>query len=117
GEKVIYRGLLRMNKGAVNSTSRVQCDALLINDESSSLTFPHDEIYEPTATFSHEASVGKIGTEELTYMRSRGLSEDEASSMIVLGFLDDVMKEIPMEFAVEMNRLIKLEMGKLGSVG
>ncbi|MCL5437914.1 MAG: Fe-S cluster assembly protein SufB [Candidatus Thermoplasmatota archaeon] len=115
--KAIYRGLLRMNKGAVNSTSRVQCDALLINDESSSLTFPHDEIYEPTATFSHEASVGKIGTEELTYMRSRGLSEDEASSMIVLGFLDDVMKEIPMEFAVEMNRLIKLEMGKLGSVG
>ena len=115
--KAIYRGLLRMNKGAVHSRSKVQCDALLINDESSSFTYPHDEIYEPTATFSHEASVGRIGTEELTYLRSRGLSEDEASSMIVLGFLDDVMKEIPMEFAVEMNRLIKLEMGKLGAVG
>ncbi len=115
--KAIYRGLLRMNKGAVHSKSKVQCDALLINDESSSFTYPHDEIYEPTATFSHEASVGRIGTEELTYLRSRGLSEDEASSMIVLGFLDDVMKEIPMEFAVEMNRLIKLEMGKLGAVG
>ncbi|MCL4328099.1 MAG: Fe-S cluster assembly protein SufB [Candidatus Thermoplasmatota archaeon] len=115
--KAIYRGLLRVNKGALNSKSKVQCDALLINDESSSYTYPHDEIYEPTATFSHEASVGKIGTEELTYLRSRGLSEDEASSMIVLGFLDDVMKEIPMEFAVEMNRLIKLEMGKLGAVG
>ena len=115
--KAIYRGLLRMNKGAVHSKSKVQCDALLINDQSSSLTFPHDEIYEPTATFSHEASVGKIGTEELTYLRSRGLSEDEASSMIVLGFLDDVMKEIPMEFAVEMNRLIKLEMSKFGAVG
>ncbi len=115
--KAIYRGLLRMNKGAKDSKSRVQCDALLINDESSSLTFPHDEIYEPTAQFAHEASVGRIGTEELTYMRSRGLSEDEASSMIVLGFLDDVMKEIPMEFAVEMNRLIKLEMSKYGAVG
>lgn len=115
--KAVYRGLLRVNKGAVNSKSKVQCDALLINDESSSFTYPHDEIYEPTATFSHEASVGKIGTEELTYLRSRGLSEDEASSMIVLGFLDDVMREIPMEFAVEMNRLIKLEMSKYGAVG
>ncbi|MEM0156454.1 MAG: Fe-S cluster assembly protein SufB [Thermoplasmataceae archaeon] len=115
--KAIYRGLLRMNKGAVHSKSHVQCDALLINDESQSFTFPHDEIYEPTATFGHEATVGRIGTDELTYLRSRGLSEDEASSMIVLGFLDDVMKEIPMEFAVEMNRLIKLEMNKLGAVG
>ncbi|MCL4314343.1 MAG: Fe-S cluster assembly protein SufB [Candidatus Thermoplasmatota archaeon] len=115
--KAVYRGLLRVNKGAINSKSKVQCDALLINDESSSFTYPHDEIYEPTATFSHEASVGKIGTEELTYLRSRGLSEDEASSMIVLGFLDDVMREIPMEFAVEMNRLIKLEMSKYGAVG
>ncbi len=115
--KAIYRGLLRVNKGATDAKSRVQCDALLINDESASLTFPHDEIYDPTATFSHEASVGRIGTEELTYLRSRGLTEDEASSMIVLGFLDDVMREIPMEFAVEMNRLIKLEMNKLGAVG
>ena len=115
--KAIYRGLLRMNKGAVESRSRVQCDALLINDQSQSYTYPNDEIYEPTGTFSHEATVGKIGTEELTYLRSRGLSEDEASSMIVLGFLDDVMREIPMEFAIEMNRLVKLEMGKLGAVG
>ena len=115
--KAIYRGLLRINKGAIESKSHVQCDALLINDESASYTFPHDEIYEPTATFGHEASVGKIGTEELTYLRSRGLSEDEASSMIVLGFLDDVMREIPMEFAIEMNRLIKMEMSKMGAVG
>jgi Fe-S cluster assembly protein SufB len=115
--KAIYRGLLRINRGAEYSKSRVQCDALLINDQSTSYTYPHDEIYEPSATFGHEASVGRIGTEELTYLRSRGLSEDEASSMIVLGFLDDVMREIPMEFAVEMNRLIKLEMSKLGAVG
>jgi len=115
--KAIYRGLLRMNKGALYSKSHVQCDALLINDESQSFTYPHDEIYEPTASFGHEATVGKIGTDELTYLRSRGLSEEEASSMIVLGFLDDVMREIPMEFAVEMNRLIKLEMNKLGAVG
>ena len=115
--KAIYRGLLRMNKGAVYSKSHVQCDALLINDNSQSFTYPHDEIYEPTASFGHEATVGKIGTDELTYLRSRGLSEEEASSMIVLGFLDDVMREIPMEFALEMNRLIKLEMTKLGAVG
>ncbi len=115
--KSIYRGLVRVNKDAINSRSHVQCDALLINDDSVSYTLPHDEIYEPTAKFTHEATVGKIGTEELTYLRSRGLSEDEASSMIVLGFLDDVMKEIPMEFAVEMNRLVKLEMSKMGAVG
>ncbi|WP_297217398.1 Fe-S cluster assembly protein SufB [Thermoplasma sp.] len=115
--KSIYRGLVRINKDAVNAKSHVQCDALLINDESVSYTMPHDEIYEPTANFTHEATVGKIGTEELTYLRSRGLSEDEASSLIVLGFLDDVMKEIPMEFAVEMNRLVKLEMSKMGAVG
>ena len=95
----------------------VQCDALLINNDSKNYTYPYDEIYEPTAQFSHEATVGKIGTDELTYLRSRGLSEDEASSMIVLGFMDDIMKEIPMEFAVEMNRLVKLEMSKMGAVG
>jgi len=113
----IYRGLLRINKGALESKSFVQCDALLIDDNSQSITYPHDEVHEPTAQFAHEASVGRIGTEELTYMRSRGLSEDEASSMIVLGFLDDVMKEIPMEFAIEMNRLVRLEMSKFGAVG
>ncbi len=112
-----YRGLVRMNEGAKNAKSHVQCDALLINNDSKNYTYPYDEIYEPTATFSHEATVGKIGTEELTYLRSRGLSEDEASSMIVLGFMDDIMKEIPMEFAVEMNRLVKLEMSKMGAVG
>ncbi|AAT43697.1 Fe-S cluster assembly protein SufB [Picrophilus oshimae] len=113
----VYRGLVRINDGARNSKSFVQCDALLINDESKNYTYPYDEIYDPTAVFSHEATVGRIGTDELTYLRSRGLSEDEASSMIVLGFMDDVMKEIPMEFAVEMNRLVKLEMSKMGAVG
>ena len=112
-----YRGLVRMNEGAKRAKSHVQCDALLINSDSKNYTYPYDEIYEPTAEFSHEATVGKIGTDELTYLRSRGLSEDEASSMIVLGFMDDIMKEIPMEFAVEMNRLVKLEMSKMGAVG
>ncbi len=112
-----YRGLVRMNEGASRAKSHVQCDALLINSDSKNYTYPFDEIYEPTAEFSHEATVGKIGTDELTYLRSRGLSEDEASSMIVLGFMDDIMKEIPMEFAVEMNRLVKLEMSKMGAVG
>ncbi|MEM0161187.1 MAG: Fe-S cluster assembly protein SufB [Thermoplasmata archaeon] len=113
----VYRGLLRISKGAYNSKSHVQCDALILDDRSKSITYPHNEVYEDSATVAHEASVGKIGEEELFYMQTRGLKEDEARSMIVLGFLDDVMKEIPLEFSLELNRLIKLEMSKLGAVG
>ncbi|NUN11052.1 Fe-S cluster assembly protein SufB [Candidatus Micrarchaeota archaeon] len=113
----VYRGLLRINAGALNAKSHVQCDALILDKDSRSDTYPHNEIYEPTASFTHEASVGKISDEQLFYMMSRGLNEADARSMIVLGFLDDVMKEIPLEFSVELNRLIHLEMEKLGAVG
>ncbi|MFH1056805.1 MAG: Fe-S cluster assembly protein SufB [Candidatus Micrarchaeota archaeon] len=112
-----YRGLLRINKGALNAKSHVQCDALILDDSSKTGTYPHNEIYEPTASFGHEASVGKISDEQVFYLMNRGLKESEAKSMIVLGFLDEVLKEIPFEYSVEFNRLVKLEFSKLGAVG
>jgi len=117
GGTSVYRGLVRINKGALYAKSHVQCDALMMDDRSRSETYPHNEIYEPTATFSHEASAGKISDTIVYYLMSRGLKEDEARSLIVLGFLDDVLKEIPFEFAIELNRLVRLEMEKLGAVG
>ncbi len=117
GGTSVYRGLIRINKGAYMAKSHVQCDALIMDEKSRSDTYPHNEIYEPTATLSHEASVGKISEEQIYYLTSRGLREEEAKSMIVLGFLDDVMREIPFEFSIELNRLIKLEMSKMGAVG
>lgn len=113
----VYRGLVRINKGAKYAKSHVQCDALILDEKSRSDTYPHNEIYEETATLSHEASVGKISDDQVFYLMSRGLSEAEARSMIVLGFLDDVLREIPMEFSVEMNRLVHMEMSKLGAIG
>lgn len=113
----VYRGLLRINQGSFMARSHVQCDALILDEASKSHTYPHNEIYEPTASFAHEASVGKIDEDHLFYLMARGLTEAEARSMIVLGFLDDVLKEIPLEFAVELNRLVALEMNKLGAVG
>ena len=117
GGTSVYRGLLRINKGALYAKSHVQCDALIMDDRSRSETYPHNEVYEPTATFSHEASAGKINDTIVYYLMSRGLKEEEARSLIVLGFLDDVLREIPFEFAIELNRLVRLEMEKLGAVG
>ncbi len=113
----VYRGLVRIPKGAYNAKSHVQCDALILDEKSKNFTYPHNEVYEETASVAHEASVGKIGEEQLFYMMSRGLNEDEARSMIVLGFLDEVMREIPLEFSLELNRLIKLQISKLGGTG
>jgi len=95
----------------------VQCDALILDDHSKSNTYPHNEVMEETAAFSHEAYVGKISEEQVIYLMSRGIKEEEAKSLIVLGFLDDVLKEIPLEYSLEFNKLIKLEMSKLGAVG
>jgi Fe-S cluster assembly protein SufB len=93
----------------------VVCDALLLDEKSRSDTYPYIEIDEDDVTVGHEASVSKIGEEQLFYLRSRGLSEDEASAMIVSGFIEPMVKELPMEYAVEMNRLIQLQME--GSIG
>jgi len=113
----VYRGLVRIHKGAYNAKSHVQCDALILDEESKNYTYPHNEIYEETASVAHEASVGKIGEEQLFYIMSRGLNEDEARSMIILGFLDEVMAEIPLEFSIELNRLIKLKIREMGGTG
>ncbi|RMF32189.1 MAG: Fe-S cluster assembly protein SufB, partial [Candidatus Nitrosothermus koennekii] len=110
-----YRGLLYVAKGARNVKSTVRCDALLIDDHSRTDTYPYIEVNEDDATITHEASVGKIGEDQVFYLMSRGFSEQEALNLVVSGFLEVFTKELPMEYAVEFNRLIKLEME--GAVG
>jgi len=105
-----YRGLLKVKKGATNVKATVRCDALLLDDTSKTDTYPYMEIDQEDATVTHEATVGKIGDEQIFYLMSRGFSEDEALSLIVNGFMEPFTKELPMEYAVELNRLIKLEM-------
>ena len=110
-----YRGLCKVYDGAHHSRSNVECDALLINETSRTDTYPYIEIDEQDASIGHEASVSKIGEEQLFYLTSRGIAEDEAMAMIVRGFIEPIAKQLPMEYAVELNRLIELEME--GSVG
>jgi Fe-S cluster assembly protein SufB len=110
-----YRGLLKVYKDAGNVKSNVVCDALLLDQESRSDTYPYIEIDEDDVTIGHEASVSKVGEEQLFYLMSRGLSEEQATSMVVSGFIEPLVKELPMEYAVEMNRLIQLQME--GSIG
>ena len=107
-----YRGLLKIAKGATNTKAAVQCDALLIDEQSKSNTFPYMEIKEKDAEIAHEATVGKISDEQIFYLRSRGLSEEQAMKMIVAGFIEPIVKALPLEYAVELNRLIELEMDK-----
>ncbi|MDH3610607.1 MAG: Fe-S cluster assembly protein SufB [Nitrosopumilus sp.] len=105
-----YRGLLNVAKGATNVKATVRCDALLLDDTSKTDTYPYMEINQEDATITHEATVGKIGDEQIFYLMSRGFSEEEALSLIVNGFMEPFTKELPMEYAVELNRLIKIEM-------
>ena len=115
GGRSSYRGLVKVEKGAKNSKSNVVCDALILDPQSRSDTYPYIEIAEQDVSIGHEASVSRIGEEQLFYLMSRGLSESEASTMIVNGFIEPLVKVLPMEYAVEMNRLIQLQME--GSVG
>ena len=115
GGRASYRGLLKIYKNAVGSRSNVVCDALLLDEESRSDTYPYIEIDESDVSVGHEASVSKIGEEQLFYLKSRGLSEEEAITMVVSGFIEPLVRELPMEYAVEMNRLIQLQME--GSIG
>ena len=110
-----YRGLLKMEKGAHGSKSTVVCDALLLDESSRTDTYPYIEIEEDDVETAHEATVTKVGEEQLFYLQSRGLSEADATSLIVRGFIEPIAKELPLEYAVELNRLIQLEME--GSVG
>jgi Fe-S cluster assembly protein SufB len=115
GGRSSYRGLVKVERGAKKSKSSVVCDALILDPASRSDTYPYIECDEQDVTIGHEASVSRIGEEQLFYLTSRGLSEPEASTMIVNGFIEPLIKELPMEYAVEMNRLIELQME--GSVG
>jgi Fe-S cluster assembly protein SufB len=115
GGRAGYRGLLEVAKGATGSKSKVVCDALILDEDSRSDTYPYMKIDEDNVDIGHEATVSKIGEEQLFYLMSRGLTETEASAMIVSGFVEPITKELPLEYAVELNRLIQLQME--GSVG
>ncbi|MEM6690670.1 MAG: Fe-S cluster assembly protein SufB [Planctomycetota bacterium] len=115
GGRGSYRGLVHVAPGAHNSKNNVVCDALILDPESRSDTYPYIEISEQDVQIGHEASVSRIGEEQMFYLLSRGLTEQEASTMIVNGFIEPLVKELPMEYAIEMNRLIQLQME--GSVG
>jgi Fe-S cluster assembly protein SufB len=115
GGRASYRGLLEVAKGAEGAKSKVVCDALILDEDSRTDTYPYIRIDENNVDIGHEATVSKIGEEQLFYLMSRGLSEAEATAMIVSGFVEPITKELPLEYAVEMNRLIQLQME--GSVG
>ena len=115
GGRASYRGLLKVYKGAHGVRSNVVCDALLLDPKSRTDTYPYIEIDEDDVSIGHEASVSKVGEEQLFYLMSRGLSAEEATTMVVSGFIEPLVKELPMEYAVEMNRLIQLQME--GSIG
>jgi Fe-S cluster assembly protein SufB len=115
GGRASYRGLVKVERGAKRAKSNVVCDALILDKNSRSDTYPYIEVDEQNVQLGHEASVSRISEEQLFYLMSRGLSEAEASTMIVSGFIEPLVKELPMEYAVEMNRLIQLQME--GSVG
>ena len=115
GGRASYRGMLKVSDGATDSKSNVVCDALLLDEHSRSDTYPYIEIDEQEVTVGHEASVSKVGEEQVFYLMSRGIPEDEANAIIVNGFIEPLVKELPMEYAIEMNRLIQLQME--GSIG
>ncbi len=115
GGRSSYRGLVEIHEGATGARSNVECDALLLDDTAKTDTYPYIQINEKTAHVGHEASVSKLNDEQIFYLQSRGLEEAEAAALIVRGFLEPVAKELPLEYAVELNRLIELEME--GSVG
>ena len=115
GGRTSYRGLVKVYEGANGCRSNVRCDALMLDDRSRSDTYPYMEIDENRVEIGHEATVSKVGEEKLFYLMSRGLTEQEATKMIVNGFVEPIVKELPMEYAVELNRLVELQMD--GAIG
>ena len=115
GGRASYRGLLKIVEGADNCKSNVVCDALLLDDKSRSDTYPTIEVDAKNVTMGHEASVSKVGEDQLFYLMSRGLNEDEANAMVVNGFIEPLVKELPMEYALELNRLIQIQLE--GTIG
>jgi Fe-S cluster assembly protein SufB len=115
GGRTSYRGLIQVNEGAHHSKSTVKCDALLTDSISRSDTYPYVDVREDDVQMAHEATVSKVGEDQLFYLMSRGMTEDEAMAMIVRGFVEPIARELPMEYALELNRLIEMQME--GSVG
>ena len=115
GGRTSYRGLVQINEGAHGSKSTVKCDALLVDSISRSDTYPYVDVREDDVSMGHEATVSRIGEDQLFYLMSRGLTDDEAAAMIVRGFIEPIARELPMEYAIELNRLIELQME--GAVG
>ncbi|MCA9379392.1 Fe-S cluster assembly protein SufB, partial [Candidatus Dojkabacteria bacterium] len=115
GGRTSYRGLVKVVKGATGAKSKVICDALILDSKSQTDTYPYNEVYEKRSRLEHEATVSKLGADQLHYLMSRGLTEADASALIVSGFIEPIVKELPMEYALEMNELIRMEME--GSVG
>lgn len=115
GGKTTYRGLVTFGRNAHGAKASIKCDTLILDKESTSDTIPYNEVLNDNVTLEHEATVSKVSEEMLFYLMSRGIPEDEATQMIVMGFIEPFTKELPMEYAVEMNRLIKFEME--GSIG
>jgi len=110
GGRAIYRGLVEIGPAAENAAANIKCDALILDPESASDTIPLIKIKNPSAVLAHEASAGKLNEDDIFYLRSRGLDENTASAMIVNGFIEPIVKELPLEYAVEMNRMVELEM-------
>ena len=115
GGRTSYRGLVQILEGAHGARSTVKCDALLVDDISRSDTYPYVDVREDDVSMGHEATVSKISADQLFYLMSRGMTEDEAMAMIVRGFIEPIARELPMEYAIELNRLIEMQME--GAVG
>jgi Fe-S cluster assembly protein SufB len=115
GGRSSYRGLVQIDEGARGSKSTVRCDALLVDDISRSDTYPYVDVREEDVSMGHEATVSKVSDDQLFYLMTRGMAEDEAMAMIVRGFVEPIARELPMEYAIELNRLIELQME--GAVG
>ena len=115
GGRTSYRGLVQVQEGAHGSKSSVVCDALLVDTISRSDTYPYVDVREDDVSLGHEATVSKVGDDQLFYLMSRGLTETEAMAMVVRGFVEPIARELPMEYALELNRLIELQME--GAVG
>ncbi|MFP3296164.1 MAG: Fe-S cluster assembly protein SufB [Vulcanisaeta sp.] len=117
GGTSVYRGLVYVREGARYAKSSVSCESLVLDERSRAYTIPHEQVFEVTATVTHEAYTGRLGEDKLFYLRSRGLGEEEARSLVVLGYFHDVMVNLPVEYASVFNRAIELELSRLGGVG
>ncbi|MCO6040705.1 Fe-S cluster assembly protein SufB [Thermococcus alcaliphilus] len=113
----IYRGLVRIAKGAKNSTATVSCDSLILDEESRAYTYPHNQNDEPSASIIHEATTGKLSEDKLFYLNARGIKEEEAKSLIVLGFISEILEGLPFEYVEVLKKVIELEFSEVGGVG